>query len=168
MSVPHTRKKKPDRVSQPIAEVNYARGSTPLPSEHQLAFSQRRRDKNRAHSRLRRGASAVDTERYFVLVFPGRPFTTWHYYVFLVQVISPDAASAYRVTMGHQEIVDLPLQHARRDFHASSTFFSLSFSYFRFFFPFFLSVFSFSFFSFFFSFYVHLLHGLVQSIVFTF
>lgn len=80
-------------------------------------------DKNRAHSRLRRGVSTVDTERYFVLVFPGRPFTTWHYYVFLVQVISPDAASAYRVTMGHQEIVDLPLQHARRDFHASSTFF---------------------------------------------
>ena len=96
----------------------------------------RGRDKNRAHSRLRRGASAVDTERhdgYFVLVFPGRPFTSLALLCVLGTGNQPGCSEpAYRVTMGHQEIVDLPLQHARRDFHASSTFslyFSLSLTF---------------------------------------
>lgn len=84
---------------------------------------------------------AVNTERhdgYFVLVFPGRLSTSWHYYVFSVRVISLDAVACtriYRVTMEHQEIVDLPLQHARCDFHASLVFPSFFLSLFVSFFP---------------------------------
>lgn len=68
--------------------------------------------------------------------------------------------------MGHQEIVDLPLQHARRDFHASSTFslyFSLSLTFVSSS-LFFLSVFFSRWMLLFYV--VHLLHLLIQSIEF--
>lgn len=76
-------------------------------SRHRLVFSQRGGQEPSSFTIVtRRGLRPRRTQRRhdFVLVFPGRPSTSCHYYVFSVRVISLGAAGIYRVSTEHQEI----------------------------------------------------------------
>lgn len=90
--------------------VNNARelvGIDAYESRHRLVFSQRGGQEPSSFTIVtRRGLRPRRTQRRhdFVLVFPGRPSTSCHYYVFSVRVISLGAAGIYRVSTEHQEI----------------------------------------------------------------